>query len=390
MRIRSALQVGVFAVTIARGQTLSHVGLPASDVAVLNSHEHREELLCTVQPTSPKLGFDLNFHSGFAASVPLRQFSGIDTLTVIFRVSPTGRAGEPTYFSQQWTIGPVGTDTLGDATVQGWFVSGLGKYQIAWLMRDREERFCSAQWEVSADTRGRDRKVQTGLPSGTVQPEMTELFGNEVVKREGDHGLKILVLLHISPRVNGPFEKRSEERFAVVSMVRRIAREPRIAAVAIEAFNLERSEVLYRGRISPQVDFRALGNAIQLLNPHTVDFHRLRENDSGAHIVGELVHEGMMNRPDAIIIVGPRTVDDRLDARASSIELKAPPCPVFYLDYVPGVSAPLSRDPIGRMVKHWNGFEYKISKPRDLFAAWNEVMGRVSNVRAGVELMARN
>jgi hypothetical protein len=398
MRIEFVVQLVSFAVMPAYTQTLMQDRLLPSDIAALNSQEDRQDLPCTVQPINPKLGFDLNFHGGFAVDLPVRQLSLFGPLTVIFRVSSEDGHGEPTYFSQQWKINPVGDDAMGVVEIQGRFVLGPGKYQVAWLMRDRAERFCSARWRASADFHGKDRKIQTSLPSGTVQSEKTELFENEVVRRDGSRGLRVLVLIHVSPRMKGPFETRSEEALATISILRHIAREPHIGAFSIVAFNLERNQILYHVPISSQVDFPALGKAIKRLNSNTIDFHCL-QGYSSTQILGEVIRGEMTNQPDAVIFVGPRTTDDRPISRVSSIELKTPPFPVFYLDYVPlpdtflAVRAPmasLSRDPIGRMVRRWKGYEFTISKPRDLFTAWNEVMARISNTRSGTAVMASN
>jgi len=56
-----------------------------------------------------------------------------------------------------------------------------------------------------------------------------------------------------------------------------------------------------------------------------------------------------------------------------------PGCPVFYLNYDPDPVVNPWRDLIGSVVKFWKGFEYTISRPRDLFPAWNNVMARIPN-----------
>jgi hypothetical protein len=122
---------------------------------------------------------------------------------------------------------------------------------------------------------------------------------------------------------------RSEESLATISILRRIAREPHIGGFSTVAFNLERNQILYRVPTSSQVDFPALGKAIKLLNFNMIDFHRLRGEYSSTRILGDVILEEMTNQPDAVIFVGSRTTDDRPISRVSSIELKAPPCPVF-------------------------------------------------------------
>ena len=41
------------------------------------------------------------------------------------------------------------------------------------------------------------------------------------------------------------------------------------------------------------------------------------------------------------------------------------------------------RDAIGSAVKHLKGFEYTITRPRDLWFAWTEIMTRITKFRLG-------
>jgi hypothetical protein len=362
------------------------------DATVLDDDENRKELPCSVKPLAPKLGFDLRFHSGFEAIVPYRDLSQTNRLTVIFRVTPEEHPGEPIYFDERWTVPQVEEDTPGLGEVHGGFILGPGKYHIEWLMRDRHERFCSARWKLSADTRGRDNAVEVAVNSGTVIPESAEPFANEVVvKRPAEHALKVLVFLHIAPGTAGTADTRAEDNAALISIVRNIAREPRIGAYSIVAFNLEQNQILYRGRSSPQVDFHALGSAMNKLKPGIVDVRNILHGASGADLLGEIVDDEMTNeRPDAVIFVGQRTATDRLHPHSPTIKPKAPDCPVFYLNYNANPFPITSTDSIGSIVKLWKGFEYTISKPRDVFTAWAAVMREISKRRTSSSLTPKN
>jgi len=172
---------------------------------------------------------------------------------------------------------------------------------------------------------------------------------------------------------------RTTETDAVLSILRNIARESRIGSYSITAFNLEKSQVLFRRENAPEIDFPALGTAIKQARLGTIDVRTLRQNDSGKQFLGKLLAEEMgKNRVDALIFVGPKTSTEPPE-RGALRELGEPRCPVFYLLYDPDPSGNPWRDLIGSVVRLWKGFEYTISKPRDLFLAWNEVMSRISN-----------
>ena len=43
-----------------------------TDLAVLEAQDVRKDLLCSVTPVKPVLGFDLRFHAGYEVNVPLK------------------------------------------------------------------------------------------------------------------------------------------------------------------------------------------------------------------------------------------------------------------------------------------------------------------------------
>ncbi len=141
---------------------------------------------------------------------------------------------------------------------------------------------------------------------------------------------------------------------------------------------MDRKEVLFRRENVPQVDFPALGEALQQAHLGTIDVKSLRQEDSGIRFLGDLLEEEMArNRPDALIFVGPKTTVEYRVERALK-EHGEPSCPVFYLNYNVDPDGNPWRDAIGSIVKLWKGVEYTITRPRDLFLAWNAVMSRIS------------
>jgi hypothetical protein len=143
-------------------------------------------------------------------------------------------------------------------------------------------------------------------------------------------------------------------------------------------YSLEGHQVLFRCENAPEVDFPALEMAIGQLHPWTVDVDKLRKKNSSVQFLGELVANGVgKNRPDALIFVGPKTTAEFAE-RAALKELGDPGSPVFYLNYNADPISNPWQDQIGSAVKVWKGFEHTISKPLDLFLAWDQVMSRIS------------
>src|SRR6185436_5188148 len=205
----------------AHGQVLidgpGPLRLLPSDAAILEGRERRTDLPCTVQGYKPELGFDLGFHSGYEVNVPLKELVGDgNDLTAIFRIIPKDDPDKPIYFSQKWRVPPVTEKSKGRVYLEGGFVLGEGKYQVEWLMRDREERYCSARWQISAEPRGKDRQVESRLAPGTALPEAAGPFDSEApVRRDGDHPFHMMVLLHIASQVSGAAAMRTAETQAV-------------------------------------------------------------------------------------------------------------------------------------------------------------------------------
>jgi hypothetical protein len=174
---------------------------------------------------------------------------------------------------------------------------------------------------------------------------------------------------------------------ALLSILRSIAREPKIGKFSIVAFNMQEQRVIYRQEDASQIDFPALGEALKNLNLGTVDLKRLSQKHGDTEFLGTLMAKEMKSpdRPDAVIFAGPKVM---LESSVPEDALKAigePNYPVFYMNYVLNPQANPWRDAIGSAVKHFRGFEYTISRPRDLFAAWSDIVSRIVKSRMGRE-----
>jgi hypothetical protein len=378
-----------------RAQTLIEGSGPANtvniynaDAAILESQEVREDLPCTVTPIKPVLGFDLKFHSGYEVSIPLKELAGTDDLlTMIFRVSPVNRPDETVYMSQRVSVPPIDDDAKGEAYLQGSFDLGEGRYHVDWLLRDRSERACSFYWDTEAMLPPKDQQVDLEIQPGIVQPSDREIFKDEppVERAEGKNPLNVKILVNFAPQQTGAATLQPLDINALVSILRNIAREPRIGKFSVVAFNLQDQRVLYRQEDAPQIDFPALGEALNSLKLGTINVKQLSQKRGETDFLAKLIIDEMNapDHPDAVIFAGPKVMLDDSVPQDSLRQLGGLDYPVFYMNYILHPQAFPWHDTIGNAVRYLKGEEYTISRPRDLWYAWGEIMSRIVKLRVG-------
>jgi hypothetical protein len=362
-----------------------------TDAAVLEMQEARKDLPCSVTPTKPFLGFDLRFHGGYEVSIPLKELSGNeDLLTILFRVTPDAHKDEPVYLMQKISVPAIEPDARGDAYLQGGFDLGEGRYHVDWLIRDRTERVCSFYWEADAELPAKDKTLALVLPPSTVQASEREAFKEEppidrATHVEGEVPLNVKVLINFAPQNARSATLQPLDLNALVSILRSIAREPKIARFSIVAFNMQEQRVIYRQDNSEHIDFPALGDALESIKLGTVDFRKLAAKNSETDFLAKLI-TGEMNakdRPDALIFAGPKVMLDSNVPEEALRQVGPPAYPVFYMNYTFNPQANPWRDAIGNTVKYFKGYEYTISRPRDLWNAWTEIMSRIVKFKVG-------
>ena len=361
----------------------------SSDAAILEARETRKDLACTVTPVKPQLGFDLKFHAGYDVSLPLKEVAGSDNLlTMVFRVAPDQKPDDAVYFSQRWNVPMIDADAGGNAVLSGTFDLGEGKYHVDWLMRDRGERICSHNWDAEATLPSKDKQISLDIPASAVQQMDTEPFKQEppVTRETQEAPLNVKVMVNFAPQDSLSASLQPIDTHALLSILRNIAREPRIHKFSIVAFNMQEQRVIYRQESAAQIDFPALGEAIRALSFGTVDLKRLAQKHGDAEFIGNFLTQEMKDErdeTDALIIAGPKvTVEGGLPQEALKQvgDLKFP---VFYMNYNLNPQVNPWRDAIGTAVKTLKGAEFTISRPRDLFFAWTEIIGRIVKFRVG-------
>jgi hypothetical protein len=307
---------------------------------------------------------------------------------MIFRVTPSEHKDDPVYFSQRLSVPAIEEGAKGSAYLEGAFDVGEGTYHVDFLMRDRSERVCSFFWDAEAELPPKDKQLVLMMTPGAVQAADREPFKDEPpVEREADSGpLNVKVIVNFAPQNSRSTTLQPLDTNALVSILKSIAREPRIRKFSIVAVNIQEQRVVYRQENTDQINFPALGEALNSLNLGTVDLKRLSQKHGEKEFLTGLLAEEVNNakdHPDAVIFAGPKVMLDEGVPQESLNQLTDVDYPVFYMNFNTNPQANPWRDAIGSAVKRLKGYEYTISRPRDLWYAWTEIMSRIMKFRGG-------
>jgi hypothetical protein len=367
-----------------------------SDAAVLEAEQTRKDLPCVVTPVKPQLGFDLKFHAGYEVSVPLKELAGSENqLTMVFKVVADGRADEAAYFSQHVSVPAIDENAGGPAYLNGTFDVGEGKYHVSWLMRDRAERICSSNWDIEAQLPAKDKQMALDIQPLAIRAFESQPFKQEltVERSQRDNPLNVKVVINFAPQDSNSAALQPLDLNALLSILRNVGRDPRVTKLTIVAFNMQEQRVLYRQEDASQIDFPALGKALTGLNLGTVDLKKLSQKHGDTEflanlITGELKHDG--DQPDAVIFAGPKVVLEESIPQETLKQLGDVKSAVFYMNYSLNPQANPWRDAIGSAVKFFKGTEYTISRPRDLFFSWTDIVGRLVKSKSAAKASASN
>ncbi len=377
---------------------LNEVNLLPGDASVLEMEEVKKDLPCLVTSVKPLMGFDLRFHSGYEISLPLKELAGNgQTLTVVFSVTPATAKDSPRYFSQKFVVPVIADDAGGKVLLEGGFDVGEGSYHVRWLMRDHMERVCSSNWDINASLNGKDQEMKMTITANDVEAADVEFFKPEppVARKPEGEPLKVKVLVNYAPQQTAAAAMAPVDASALVSILRTIAREPRFVKFSIVAFNMNEQRVVYRADNLDEINFPDLGRQLRSLKLGIVDYKHLADPHSPTEFLTKLVQDELAGNPaDAVIFAGPKAFIDEPVTPESLKDIGAISYPVFYMNYMlmPSTGswndAPAWRDAIGSVVKRLRGFEYTISRPRDLWTSWTDIMNHIVKMKLASTISA--
>jgi hypothetical protein len=149
---------------------------------------------------------------------------------------------------------------------------------------------------------------------------------------------------------------------------------------------MQEQRVIYRQQNASTIDFPAIGKALSSLNLGTVDLKRLTQKHGDTEFLSNLITSEVkdtQDEPDAVIFAGPKVMLDNSLPADTLKQLGDIKFPVFYMNYNLNPQVNPWKDAIGNCVKYLKGVEFTISRPRDLFFAWTDIMGRIVKLKIG-------
>lgn len=354
-----------------------------SDLAILESIEKRADIPCTVTDHDPEIGFDLHFHTGYEVAIPLEPLAGSgDLLTVVFRAYPQNDRAHASYFVQHFHVPEIADQTKGEAVLQGGFDVGEGSYHVDWLMRDRAERICSSNWDITAALSPKDKPITLFIAPNEITETAAPFAddsGARPIHSAGD-SLNVKLLVNFAPQNSLSASLQRSDTDALVSILKAIERDPRIGHISLIAFNIGEERIVYRQDTAESINFPALGKALESMKLGTVNVAHLSDKHSDTDFLEDLIQKEVgsaTTHPDAVIFAGPKAM---LDADVPQNDLRRIgdiECPVFYMNYNLNPQAVPWKDSISHAIHAFKGTEYTISRPRDLWVSTSEMVTRI-------------
>jgi hypothetical protein len=231
----------------------------------------------------------------------------------------------------------------------------------------------------------KDRDIQMETASGIVEAAHIEQFTQEpdITRKLEPSPLKVKVLVNFAPQNAQASSLKPIDTIALVSILRRIAREPEFGKFSVVAFNIQEQRILYRQDSASNIDFPALGEALSSIKLGVVDTKRLQQKHGDTEFLAGLIQTEMMSddHPDALIFAGPKIMLEQSVPDETLKPLSSVDYPVFYMNYALNPQAVPWRDSIGRAIRMFRGTEFTISRPRDLWFSMSDMVSRIMKAK---------
>jgi hypothetical protein len=402
-RLRRLFVLSVLAVALAspllRAQEMitaaeyTGVNIPISDLAIFEAGIDRSDLRCKVEHADPVLGFDMNFHAGYQAELPLSEVGdGENMLSVLFRIYPVDRPKEKRYFLQRFKVPEFpdreeDEEIKGNAYLQGTVLAGAGKYKMDWLMRDRRERVCASSWTFEVQPYTEGEALPITLTPGVVRSAPAHPFQEvhelAVPKDATRASLHVKLLVHFAPLNLRSATLQPVDLAALLSIVRSVARDERVGRISLVVFNVREQRVLYRQNGVERVDYQAVGKAIESMQQGTIRYDLLADKNSDTRFLTGLITTEMSTEDpvDAVVFVGPKVMLQENPPAEMLSEAAQVEFPLFYVNYNLNPRENPWRDAIGHAVKYFRGSEFTVHRPQDLFQAVRKMFTDIEDFR---------
>jgi hypothetical protein len=300
------LTVGFLAVTALSGQNVLNDPKKIADAQKLLDTLRGDEMRCEVSPKKPHFIFSLRLQAGYLVHVPLTesQVQGQRWIALTRLTSKEGN-GKPVYLSDVVQF-PRGGNSQHEATVEGSYWLGAGRYAVQFLMFDERGDVCRNQWHV-------DARLNSGVRNFTPILALGEVAGNSVsevpapaVKPVG----RLTILLHAASLLQKQSSLGDLDKAMILDAMVALMEEMPAVSVRLVMFNLEQQKELLRKDGFTIEALPEVARAFDAVQPATVDYSVLQNPTATVDFIQSLVKQEIhaSEPPGAVVFLGPRSI----------------------------------------------------------------------------------
>ncbi len=331
-------------------------------------------LNCEVFPMEPHIDFGFRFQAGYVVRVPMKQYFGPNHMWgILVRVTPEA-TGKPVFLVSKFKLPDVPkTDVSWE--VGGSYLLGVGRYRVAVLLLDDQQRGCSKEWTTDIQLKRGDRGVELSIPPATVWDYASSR--RNVSSQPGKFRLSVLV--HAAPLSFRATRLRAYDRAVLLSSLATLLERIPALSVKMTVFSLEKQRELFSATEFRRQDIGKVAEAMDSIELGMIDYSVLQNRKGHVDLLAEMINAELTSSelPDAVIILGPHSkFTERVPDRVLKTEGRIPP--FFYFQYRPryrrGQELP---DSIQATLRPLKGKSLAIYTPQEFAKAIRQVEERL-------------
>jgi hypothetical protein len=250
--------------------------------------------------------FSPRLQAGYVCRLPLAlsQVKGQRWLALT-RITPQRGNRNPVYLSDAVRFSPLGNQEPA-AIAQGSYWLGEGRYSVDFLMTDVAGDACRSQWQIDARLNPAARNFKAMLAPGTVAGSWAAGVAPQAAKPLD----RITILLHAASLAQLQTAIGTLAQAMLLDGTVALMDEMPARSVRLVVFDLEQQKVMLRKDGFTLAALPEVAQALNAVQPATVDYRTLENPHSTADFIEKLVNTEIhaAEPSDAVVFLGPKSI----------------------------------------------------------------------------------
>jgi len=294
-----------------------------------------QPLRCSVSAIRPALNYGFRFQTGYVVKVPMEQYRGKGHgWTILMRVTPE-KGGAPVYFLNRYALPDV-PRTSNEVEVGGGFLTGEGRYRVAWKLYDETGRVCRNDWTIEAKRKHGDSKVKLAIAPAAID-SLSSWTAAKAGLKDDAAPIRLTILMHAAATSPRRTRMYARDRLLLLSTLSSVLERVPTTSVRLVVFNLDQQKEIYRRDDFRPEQFNDVGQSIAELELGLVDYHVLQNRKGHVDLLADLVKQEVAapEPADVVLFLGPlaRQIDSMPEKLLEKPAGGAPR--FFYFQYRP-------------------------------------------------------